>query len=120
MKTLKITLIALGLLLPCFALFAQDLPDGTGEAPEDALSPVLHSDGSLAAAEMTLDMARCLAEAGPWGQQFPMPAFHDTFDVVSQRVVGERHLKLVLKKADRLESGNRCINHEYVDKGEPQ
>ncbi|MGE0625440.1 MAG: single-stranded-DNA-specific exonuclease RecJ [Pseudomonadales bacterium] len=70
--------------------------------PEDALSPVLHSDGSLALDEMSLDMARRLAGAGPWGQQFPMPTFHDHFEVISQRVVGERHLKLVLKKGDRL------------------
>ena len=70
--------------------------------PEDALSPVLESDGELALEEMTLDMAHLLAEAGPWGQQFPEPLFHDQFDLVSQRVVGERHLKMVLKKGDRL------------------
>ncbi len=70
--------------------------------PEEALKPVLYSDGSLAADEMTLDMARRLAGAGPWGQQFPAPLFHDDFDLVSQRVVGERHLKLVLKKDDHL------------------
>lgn len=70
--------------------------------PEDALSPVLESDGSLTLQEMTLDMALALAEAGPWGQQFPEPLFHDEFELVSQRVVGERHLKMVLKKEDRL------------------
>ncbi len=70
--------------------------------PEEALSPVLESDGSLSAGEMTLEMALQLAEAGPWGQQFPEPVFHDEFELVSQRVVGERHLKLVLKKESRL------------------
>jgi single-stranded-DNA-specific exonuclease len=70
--------------------------------PPDALNAVLQSDGPLSAEEMTLDMARRLAEAGPWGQAFPEPAFHDEFDVISQRVVGEAHLKLVLGKAGRV------------------
>ena len=51
---------------------------------------------------MTLDMAHELAEGGPWGQQFPEPLFHDQFELVSQRVVGEHHLKMVLKKGERL------------------
>ncbi len=70
--------------------------------PADALSPILESDGALLGDEMSLDMARRLAEAGPWGAQFPEPAFHDRFDLVSQRVVGEDHLKLVLGKDGRL------------------
>lgn len=70
--------------------------------PEEALSPILESDGPLTVEEMTLEMAQLLAEGGPWGQQFPEPAFHDRFEIVSQRVVGEHHLKLVLKKDDRV------------------
>lgn len=70
--------------------------------PPEALSPVLESDGSLALEEMTLEMAQRLADAGPWGQQFPEPLFHDQFELVSQRVVGEQHLKMVLKKGERL------------------
>ena len=70
--------------------------------PASALSPVIITDGSLSSAEMTLPMARLVARSGPWGQQFPEPSFHDEFDLVSQRVVGERHLKLVLGRDDRL------------------
>lgn len=70
--------------------------------PASALSPVIVTDGSLAAEETTLPMARRLAAGGPWGQQFPEPSFHDDFDLVSQRVVGERHLKLVLRRDGRL------------------
>jgi len=72
------------------------------QLPASALSPVLESDGSLLVEEMNLEMARRLADGGPWGQRFPEPAFHDRFLLVSQRVVGEHHLKLVLKKDDRL------------------
>jgi single-stranded-DNA-specific exonuclease len=70
--------------------------------PDQALSPVLESDGELPVEEMTLEMAQLLAEAGPWGQQFPEPLFHDRFELVSQRIVGEHHLKMVLKKGERL------------------
>ena len=70
--------------------------------PESALSPVLLTDGGLQSREMNLETARMLTEAGPWGQAFPEPQFHDEFDLVSQRVVGEHHLKLVLGKHHRL------------------
>ena len=72
------------------------------ELPQEALLPILLTDGTLADEERTLAVARLLAAAGPWGQNFPEPVFHDEFEVVNQRVVGERHLKLVLKKDDRL------------------
>jgi single-stranded-DNA-specific exonuclease len=47
-----------------------------------------------------LDVAR-LIEDGIWGQGFPQPLFCDTFAVESQRVVGERHLKVIVTKAGR-------------------
>jgi len=42
-----------------------------------------------------------MLEAQIWGQGFPPPLFCDTFAVESQRVVGERHLKLKLRKDGR-------------------
>ena len=38
-----------------------------------------------------------MRQAGPWGQHFPEPLFHGVFQIVQQRLVGEKHLKLVLK-----------------------
>lgn len=70
--------------------------------PVEALQGRLESDGELDADELTLDNALRLAEGGPWGQAFPEPLFHGDFDMVSQRVVGKEHLKLVLKRQDRL------------------
>jgi len=61
-----------------------------------ALEQRVWSDGSLAVAELDLDNAQQLASAGPWGQGFPEPLFHGDFELVSQRVVGEAHLKMVL------------------------
>ena len=64
---------------------------------EEALEAVITTDGPLAADELTLDTALVLRRSGPWGQHFPEPSFDGEFDVISQRIVGERHLKLVLK-----------------------
>ena len=59
------------------------------------------SDGELPAEDLTLDNAAALADA-VWGQGFPEPRFHDRFEVAAQRVVGERHLKLRLRRGAQL------------------
>jgi len=63
----------------------------------DALQNVIHSDGSLDDADLELATAQQLRDAGPWGQAFPEPLFDDRFRIVNQRIVGERHLKLLLE-----------------------
>jgi single-stranded-DNA-specific exonuclease len=55
------------------------------------------TDGALESAYMNLDTIRML-EREVWGQGFPQPLFCDRFAVASQRVVGEKHLKLRLQK----------------------
>lgn len=57
----------------------------------------LLSDGELAVDEFNLQMAAHLREAGPWGQHFPEPGFHGEFTLIQQRLVGEKHLKMVLQ-----------------------
>jgi single-stranded-DNA-specific exonuclease len=69
----------------------------------DSLQAIVDSDGELPAAEMNLQLARELRYAGPWGQHFPEPTFDGEFQLVHQRIVGERHLKLVLAHADKPE-----------------
>jgi single-stranded-DNA-specific exonuclease len=64
---------------------------------EDDLTGRLLSDGTLSIEEFHLDLAKALRHAGPWGQHFPEPLFHGVFQVMQQRLVGEKHLKLVLK-----------------------
>ncbi|HSC84595.1 MAG TPA: single-stranded-DNA-specific exonuclease RecJ [Pseudomonas sp.] len=64
---------------------------------EDDLTGRLLSDGQLGVEEFHLDLAKALRHAGPWGQHFPEPLFHGVFQIVQQRLVGEKHLKLVLK-----------------------
>jgi len=57
----------------------------------------LSSDGELSVQAMNLDTAELLCVAGPWGKGFPEPLFDGRFQVLDQRVVGERHLKLRLQ-----------------------
>ena len=61
----------------------------------------LATDGALDARWFDLDVVRLLDEA-VWGQAFEAPLFTDEVDVVSQRLVGERHLKLSVKHAGTL------------------
>jgi len=67
--------------------------------PED-LEGTLLSDGALEASDISLDFAQTLQRAGPWGQNFEEPLFDDVFTLVQQRIVGEKHLKLVVSKGD--------------------
>lgn len=64
---------------------------------EDDLTGRLLSDGILSLEEYNLELARALRNAGPWGQHFPEPLFHGAFQLVQQRLVGDKHLKMVLK-----------------------
>ncbi|WP_462379245.1 single-stranded-DNA-specific exonuclease RecJ [Pseudomonas sp. Marseille-QA0892] len=64
---------------------------------DDDLTGRLLSDGCLGVEEFHLELAKALRHAGPWGQHFPEPLFHGIFQIVHQRLVGERHLKLVVK-----------------------
>ncbi len=63
---------------------------------DDAGRATLLSDGELAAAELTLETAEQIRAGGPWGQGFPEPLFDGEFELVSRRIVGERHLKMVV------------------------
>ncbi|WP_159565893.1 single-stranded-DNA-specific exonuclease RecJ [Budvicia diplopodorum] len=62
-----------------------------------ALEGVVWSDGELENAMLTLDTAEQLRNGGPWGQSFPEPVFDGSFKILQQRLVGERHLKLMVE-----------------------
>ncbi|NOZ37034.1 MAG: single-stranded-DNA-specific exonuclease RecJ, partial [Gammaproteobacteria bacterium] len=66
----------------------------------DSLQGMIESDGELRAEEQSMDMAKLLACAGPWGQGFEEPLFDGGFRLLQTRIVGEKHLKLVLAKDD--------------------
>ena len=64
---------------------------------EADLQAVIKTDGSLSTNEMSLQIAQILASQ-VWGQGFAAPLFCDEFKVINQRIVGEKHLKLILEK----------------------
>ncbi|MEO3683874.1 single-stranded-DNA-specific exonuclease RecJ [Shewanella vesiculosa] len=81
-----------------FELFTQAFDDAVREVLDyEQLTGELISDGELPSDLMTLDMAFLLRNAGPWGQSFEEPLFDGMFNVVQQRIVGEKHLKLLLE-----------------------
>jgi len=63
---------------------------------EADLKAELLSDGDLQPRDISLENAELLRNQGPWGQGFPEPLFDGQFEVLQQRIVGEKHLKLVL------------------------
>ncbi|MCO4799900.1 MAG: single-stranded-DNA-specific exonuclease RecJ [Colwelliaceae bacterium] len=72
---------------------------------QDLLEGKLFSDGQLALSEMNLVFAEQIRNAGPWGQNFLEPLFDDDFTLVQQRIVGEKHLKIVVEKEGQLFDG---------------
>jgi len=85
---------------------------------DDDLQGKIITDGELAAEDLSLPLAELLRTAGPWGQGFPEPVFDGCFEVLSQRVVGEKHLKLSLRSASRAPAVD-AIAFNCVRNGEP-
>ncbi|BFO11674.1 Single-stranded-DNA-specific exonuclease recJ [Serratia rubidaea] len=81
-----------------FDEFRQRFGELVGEWLDPAmLEGVIWSDGELAMQELTLETAELLREGGPWGQAFPEPTFDGKFRILQQRLVGEKHLKLMVE-----------------------
>jgi single-stranded-DNA-specific exonuclease len=60
------------------------------------LARTLRTDGSLQTQWFNAETVRTL-DAQVWGQGFEAPMFCDEFAIVSQRLVGEKHLKLRMR-----------------------
>ncbi len=84
-----------------FETFAQAFDEVVRTLLTEAdLAASVLTDGSLRGEEFSVDTARLLRDAVPWGQSFPEPLFDGEFDLIEQRIVGARHLKMVLRDAD--------------------
>jgi len=64
------------------------------------LVETIHTDGELKVGDYSCDTFYLLQRGGPWGQGFPAPLFDGVFVIKTQRLVGEKHLKMVLKVPD--------------------
>ena len=64
---------------------------------EDQLQGTIWTDGELHANLLNLATAETLRQGGPWGQAFPEPMFDGEFKILQQRLVGEKHLKMMVE-----------------------
>ena len=96
-----------------FARFQDCLEEVVREllSPAD-LSRVIETDGALETSYLSLSVAKML-EQQIWGQGFPQPMFCAEFSVRSQRIVGEKHLKL------RLDAGGRTLEAMRFNSADP-
>jgi single-stranded-DNA-specific exonuclease len=72
--------------------------------PDADFSGAIVSDGRMTEADIArwgglLPAARALRDAGPWGSAFPEPLWDGDFELVEQRTVGEKHLKMRVRPA---------------------
>ena len=79
-------------------------------ADPSALRGVVDSDGELRGAELSIETARVLRGAGPWGQGFPEPVFDGTFTVLEARILAGRHLKMQLEPMPGAAAAGRGID----------
>jgi single-stranded-DNA-specific exonuclease len=88
----------LSILAKDFAQFQSAFETVARELLTEAdLQAVIETDGSLSTADMSLASAQMLASQ-VWGQGFAAPLFYDEFKVINQRILKEKHLKLILEK----------------------
>ncbi|WP_264877907.1 single-stranded-DNA-specific exonuclease RecJ [Vibrio agarivorans] len=81
-----------------FEKFAQLFDEAVKQdIDEAALKGILLSDGELKPEEFSMQTAELLRGGGPWGQAFPEPMFDGEFKVLHQKLVGEKHLKLMVE-----------------------
>lgn len=75
-------------------LFHQTTDEYLGD---NRIQDEIITDGDLEKNQLNLSFAKRLRAVGPWGQEFPEALFDDEFNVISSRIVGENHLKLVVE-----------------------
>ncbi|MDX5407535.1 MAG: single-stranded-DNA-specific exonuclease RecJ [Chromatiaceae bacterium] len=63
----------------------------------EQLTAVIYTDGELPAECFDLGFSTLLQNAGPWGQAFPEPVFDGEFSLISQKMLADRHLKMMLQ-----------------------
>ncbi len=84
-----------------FGTFRQAFEEvGNAWLDNDALARVLETDGDIDADCMTTQFVSML-EQQVWGQGFPAPTFAGEFEVVSQTLLKDKHLKLQLGRGSQ-------------------
>lgn len=80
-----------------FQQFAEVLEEVVSRHLADTdLQASIASDGELHAEQFSIENATHLRFAGPWGQSNPEPLFDQEFLLLQQRLVGGKHLKMLV------------------------
>jgi len=99
---------------PAFALAFDEVVSKHLESVD--LEQKIYSDGQLNEQQLSIEFSEQLQKSSTWGQAFPEPVFDAVFDVIQCRIVGQQHLKFVL----RLPKGEQLVDAIcfFVDKPE--
>lgn len=82
-----------------FEMFAQEFSkEVCNHLQGNKPSMDIITDGELDASEISIKNAKILQLAQPWGSGFEEPIFYGDFDIIEQKILAEKHLKLTLKQ----------------------
>lgn len=74
----------------------EQMDEMLGHSKQDILQARIFFDAALEERHLTMEFARILHSFEPWGQGFPEPLFKNRFRVLSQRVLADKHLKMMV------------------------
>ena len=83
-----------------FEAFEAAFDDIMAQMDDEVFAEQKFSDGSLQASDFSLWFAEHLADASIWGHGFAPPIFDGVFEVLSFKVLKDKHLKLSLRYPD--------------------
>lgn len=81
-----------------FEAFAQAFAEAVASfiTHEDCVGQIF-TDGALSGDALTLEFAKQLQQAGPFGQNFPEPVFDNEFIIMAQKPLNDQHCRYVFK-----------------------
>ena len=80
--------------------FVAAFDDVMAEMDDDVFAEQKFTDGALQASDFSLWFVEHLADASVWGHGFAPPIFDGVFEVLSFKVLKDKHLKLSLRYPD--------------------
>lgn len=95
--------MAAGLTIPekNLTVFKQYFDDEITQALDNIrLENIIETDGNIDKVFLNYDTANILRNSGPWGTNFPEPVFDGIFLLHQQKLIANKHLKLVLEPID--------------------
>ena len=99
------------------AAFAEEAARQLGPGQTEAK---LFSDGPLEPQWFSLEIARLLRNAGPWGKDFPEPVFDGRFRLRRQQPLKKKHLRMTLSPLEAPEVQVEAIAFNVEDWPDPE